>query len=124
MYKNSKWSKEIISLQNEDGLWGYFHTLSDPNKHPITTEQALRRLQIMGYIIEDTCIQKTVQYMHDCLIGKKEMPDRREKTHNWDTFTQLMLSTWIRRFTKDDTSANEVANTWANIISFAFKTGK
>jgi ribosomal-protein-alanine N-acetyltransferase len=102
MYKNSKWSKEIIALQNEDGLWGYFHTLSDPSKNPITTEQALRRLQILGYTIDDACIQKTVQYMHDCLIGKKDMPDRREKTHDWDIFTQLMLSTWIRRFTKDD----------------------
>lgn len=124
MYKSSRWAKEIISLQNEDGLWGYFHTLSEPNKQPITTEQALRRLQILGYTIEDNCIQKSVQYMHDCLVGKKEMPDRREKIHDWDIFTQLMLSTWIRSFTKDDIAANEIANTWANIISFAFKNGK
>lgn len=124
MYKNSKWSKEIISLQNEDGLWGYFHALSDPNKQPITTEQALRRLEILGYTIDDTCIQKAVQYMHDCLIGKEEMPDRREKIHNWDIFTQLMLFTWIRRFTKDDMAANEVAYTWSNIISYAFKSGR
>lgn len=53
MYKNSKWSKEIISLQKEEGLWGYFHTLSEPDKYPITTEQALRRLLILGYTIED-----------------------------------------------------------------------
>ncbi len=124
MYKCSRWSKEIISLQNEEGVWGYFHTLSEPNKHPITTEQALRRLQILGFTMEDTCIQKAVQYMHDCLVGRKEMPDRREKTHDWDIFTQLMLSTWIRRFTKDDLAANEIAKTWANIISFAFKSGR
>ncbi len=123
MYKDSKWAKEIISLQDKDGLWGYFHTLSEPKKQPITTEQALRRLQILGYTIEDTCIQKTVSYMHNCLIGKVEMPDRREKTHDWDIFTQLMLSTWIRRFTKDDDMANSVAITWANIISNAFKSG-
>ncbi len=122
-YKDSRWSKEIISLQKEDGLWGYFHTLSDPNKHPLTTEQALRRLQVLGFTIEDACIQKTVQYMQDCLIGKKEMPDPREKSHNWDIFTQLMLSTWIRRFTKDDNAANAVANMWADIISVAFQSG-
>ncbi len=58
MYKNSKWSKEIISLQKEEGLWGYFYTLSEPKKYPITTEQALRRLQILGYTIEDECIRK------------------------------------------------------------------
>lgn len=121
MYKDSKWAKEIISLQSKDGLWGYFHTLSEPNKRPISTEQVLRRLQILGYTINDTCIQMTVEYMHDCLIGKKEMPDIREKTHDWDIFTQLMLATWIRRFTKDDAAANEVANTWAHIISSAFQ---
>lgn len=123
MYKDSRWSKEIISLQKEDGSWGYFHTLSDPNNQPTTTEQALRRLQVLGYTIEDTCIQKAVQYMHDCLVGKKETPDRREKTHDWGIFTQLMLSTWIRRFTKEDMAANETAYTWANIISYAFKSG-
>jgi hypothetical protein len=35
----------------------------------------------------------------------------------------LMLSTWIRRFTKDDREANTVANRWAEIISFAFRSG-
>ncbi len=123
MYKNSRWSKEIISIQNEDGKWGYFHTLSEPSKYPITTEQALRRLQVLGFTIDDICIQKAVQYMHDCLIGKKELPDRREKLHDWNIFTQLMLSTWIRRFTRDDTAANAVANVWADIISEAFRSG-
>lgn len=124
MYKNSKWAREIISLQREDGSWGYFHTLSDPNQNPITTEQALRRLEILGYTIDDTCIQKAVRYMHDCLTGKKETPDRREKIHDWDIFTQLMLSTWIRRFTKDDPTANAAADIWADIISFAFRNEK
>ncbi|NLO09498.1 MAG: hypothetical protein GX129_06460 [Clostridiales bacterium] len=123
MYKNSRWAKEIISLQREDGSWGYFHTLSEPNKYPITTEQAIRRLQILGYTIDDPCILKAAKYMHDCLVGKKETPDRREKVHDWDIFTQLMLSTWIRRFTKDDSSANAVAKTWAHIVSSAFKSG-
>lgn len=123
MYKNSRWAREIISLQNKDGSWGYFHSLSEPNKYPITTEQAIRRLQILGYTIGDPCIQKAVHYMHDCLIGKKVIPDRREKTHDWDVFTRLMLSAWIRRFTKDDSSANAVANTWVYIVSAAFKSG-
>lgn len=123
MFKNSRWAREIILLQRKDGSWGFFHTLSEPNKYPITTEQAIRRLQILGYTIDDSCIQKAVQYMHDCLIGIKEIPDRCEKLHDWDIFTRLMLSTWIRRFTKDDASANEVADTWVHIISEAFKSG-
>lgn len=61
--------------------------------------------------------------MQDCLVGKKEIPDRREKLHDWDIFTELMLSTWIRRFTKDDYKANEVAKKWTEIISSAFEKG-
>ncbi|HBL84404.1 MAG: hypothetical protein A2Y17_04745 [Clostridiales bacterium GWF2_38_85] len=124
MYKQSKWAKEIIDKQDKDGLWGYFHTLSEPNKYPITTEQALRRLCILGYTIDDEPIEKTVLYMNDCLLGKKQMPDRREKTHNWDIFTELMLSTWIRKFTKDNTQANKIADKWAKVISASFLDGK
>lgn len=123
-YKDSKWASEIIELQREDGSWGYFHSLSKPSKsNPITTEQALRRLEILGYTIKDKPIIKAVAYMHDCLEGKTAIPDRREILHNWDLFTALMLSTWIRRFTKDDEKANEVGNKWAAIISYAFENG-
>lgn len=81
--KNSKWAREIITLQNNEGSWGYFHTLSNPDKrHPMTTEQALRRLQILGYTINDMPIEKAVAYMHDCLEGNNTTPDRREKLHD------------------------------------------
>ena len=123
-YKNSKWAADIIDLQKDDGSWGYFHTLSEPSKqNPITTEQAIRRLEILGYTINDEPIMKAVSYMQDCLEGKKEIPDRREKLHNWDIFTALMLSTWIGRFTKDDNNANNVAGKWTDIINHAFEKG-
>lgn len=124
MYKDSIWAKEIIAMQNLEGSWGYFHTLSEPSKYPITTEQALRRLQILGYTIDDEPIEKAVSYMSDCLAGKKQMPDRREKLHDWDIFTNLMLSTWIRRFTNEIDKANLVAETWSNIVTHAFLKGK
>jgi len=123
-YKESKWAYDIIRLQKEDGSWGYFHTLSNPSRqNPITTEQALRRLEILGCTIEDEPVSRAVSYMQDCLEGKKAIPDRREKVHDWDVFTALMLSAWIRRFTKDIYSANEVAHKWAEIISHAFAKG-
>ena len=123
MHKDVKWAKQIISLQDSEGKWGIFHTLSQPTTQNITTEQALRRLERLGYTIEDECIQKAILYMNDCLIGKKSIPDRREKVHDWDIFTSLMLSTWIRRFTKDSPAANKTAKQWADIISGAFLGG-
>jgi len=123
-YRSSKWALEIIQLQRDDGSWGYFHTLSNPSKrYPITTEQALRRLEVLGYTIDDKPIWKAVSYMHDCLVGKNAIPDRREKLHDWDIFTALMLATWIRRFTKNDGAADDVAAKWAEIISRSFDQG-
>lgn len=121
MHKDTKWAKQIISLQDKEGKWGYFHTLYGDSKSSYTTETALRRLEVLGYTIEDDCIQKAVSYMNDCLTGVKEIPDKREKLHDWDIFTSLILASWIRRFTKDYAVANSVAEKWAEIISIAFK---
>lgn len=123
MYKDTKWAKEILAQQDENGLWGNFHTLSKPSKAPITTEQALRRLYVLGFDINDEVIARTVTYMSDCLKGRKQMPDRREKMHNWDIFTELMLAVWIRKFTLADRSANRVTGKWADIITRAFSSG-
>lgn len=123
MHKNGKWAKQIISLQDEEGKWGYFHSLSQFYDSPITTEQALRRLERLGFTIEDECIRKAVSYMNDCLTGENAIPDRREKIHDWDVFTALILSAWIRRFTGDNPNANNVAKQWANVVSEAFSGG-
>ena len=123
MYKDTKWAKEILAQQDENGLWGNFHTLSKPSKAPITTEQALRRLYVLGFDINDEAIARTVTYMSDCLKGRKQMPDRREKMHNWDIFTELMLAVWFRKFTLADRSANRVTGKCADIITRAFSSG-
>lgn len=123
MHKDGKWAKQIIALQDTDGKWGWFHSLSQFSDLPLTTEQALRRLERLGYTIEDECIQKAVDYMNDCLTGKRQIPDPREKAHDWDIFTSLILATWIRRFTNDNPHANRVANQWAAIITRTFSDG-
>ena len=123
MHKESKWAKNIIAMQESDGKWGCFHSLSQFYNSPITTEQALRRLERLGYTIEDECIQKAVAYMNDCLIGKISIPDRQEKVHDWNIFTSMILATWIRRFTLENLSANKIANQWAAVISQAFEDG-
>ena len=116
-------ARKILALQKEDGCWGYFHTLSGPERYPISTEQALRRLSILGFTMADEPIRRAVSYMDDCLAGRQAIPDRREKTHNWDLFTAMMLATWIRRFVPDHDHANQIARSWASVITAAFATG-
>lgn len=124
MHKDGKWAKQIIELQDNEGKWGIFHSMSQPTSaNNFTTEQALRRLEHLGCTIEDECIQKAVYYMNDCLIGTKSTPDYREEKHDWDNFMALLLSTWIRMFTADNKAANKVAKQWTNVITKAFKSG-
>ena len=123
MHKGGKWASQIISLQEDDGKWGCFHSLSQFYGAPMTTEQALRRLERLGYTAKDECVQRAVCYMDDCLAGKKAIPDRREKVHDWDVFTELILAAWIRRFTDDNVNANRVAAKWGEVISRGFASG-
>lgn len=120
----SKWVRQILALQKEDGSWGYFHTLSQPSKkQPMTTEQALRRLYILGLTKNDEPIQCGLRYMENCLIGNSTLPDRREKLHDWDIFTDLMLSAWLRIFEPENEAGLHIARRWAGIIEKAFETG-
>jgi len=120
-FKDGKWAQKIIELQHQDGSWGYFHSLSNPTpQQPMTTEQALRRLEILGYTINDKPIQKAMKYLQNCLIGKDTIPDRVEKQIDWGNFTNLMLSTWIKRFIPDDKRANDLSKKWAKIVDGSF----
>lgn len=115
-------ARRIMEKQLPDGSWGQFHSLSMQARREkgITTEMALRRLQNLGFTMQDACIRRAVAYMDACLHGENNIPDPREKTHDWDAFTQMMLATWIRRFTQENPAANAVAHTWADILTAAF----
>ena len=119
----TKWVKQIIELQHEDGSWGHFHTLSQPTRaQPMTTEQALRRLRILGLTKDAEPIARAIAYMEQNL--KQPFPTVfHEKKHDSKTYGDLMLATWIRLFDPNNETALIIANKWAKIISSAFKEG-
>ena len=125
-HRNGKIAQQILELQNEDGTWGNeFHSLAIPtNKHPLTTEQALRRLKYLGFTISDAPIRKAVDCMVSCLHGERKIDHYWEKILDWDLFTKLMLSTWVRIFDPDNEVALYFAKHWANIIEKAFASGE
>jgi hypothetical protein len=124
-YKDGKWAKEILDLQQNDGSWGNFHCFALPNKkYPITTGQALRRLAILGFTINDLPIKKAVDYMHGCLVGKNKVPDKFDKVHDSNVFNEMMLAAWIKYFTEENKAANKAAGKWGEIINYAFYNGK
>mgnify|MGYP000970170387 FL=1 len=94
-HTDGKWAKQILDCRNNDGMWGNFHTLSRPiSGKAYTTEQALRRLRILGYTIDDEAIKTIVNRMELCVKGEKQIDDYYEKTHDWVLFERLMISSY------------------------------
>lgn len=125
-YKNGKHAQEILALQHPDGTWGeLFHSMSQPNKKsPLTTEQALRRLKALGFTIEDEPIRRIVDCMVSSLKGERKIDNYWEKGYDWDLFTHMMLSAWVRIFDPDNEVALSFARQWAKIIEAAFAEGE
>lgn len=120
----SKWVRQIAALQHDDGSWGCFHTLSQPTRdQPMSTEQALRRLRVLGLKAGDEPVDKALAYMREILLGKRQPPDGREKVLNWDAFEAHMMATWIRLFVPDDALAQPIARMWAELITLSFAGG-
>lgn len=124
-HKDGKWAKQILDSRNSDGMWGNFHTLSSPvSNKTITTEQAIRRLKVLGFTKEDAPIQLVLERMCLCVEDKKKIDDYYEKTHDWRLFEKLMLSAWIRLFDPENETALKVAGQWAFIAERAFGSGR
>ena len=124
-HKSGKWAKEILSLVNSEGNWGNFHTLSVPVKgKALTTEQAIRRLYILGYTKDDEVIAKVIKQMEESVKVKIKIDDYFEKKHDWLFFEKLMLASWIRRFDPLNVYALEIAKEWGIIAEKAFASGK
>ena len=118
--RQSKWAQKLLAMQNEDGGWGCFHTLSAGA--PTTTEQALRRLEILYFTENDPCIQKALAYM-DRYLGTGTFPNGNEKWSGWNLFCDRALAVWICRFTLKNERANAIAGQWAEVVTRAFAGG-
>lgn len=124
--RNGAIASQIVSLQNEDGTWGNeFHSMAVPTgRHPLTTEQALRRLKILGFTIEDVPIRKAVDRMCACLRKERKIDDYWEKTIDWDLYTQLMLSAWVKIYDPENELALAFAGKWARVMESTFESGE
>jgi hypothetical protein len=121
---NNKWVQQILALQHEDGSWDCFHALSQPTKEQLmTTEQALRRLRILGLTKDDEPIARALSYMEHNLLQPHPTVFH-EKKHNSKTYGDLMLAAWIRLFDSNNNAALSIAKKWAKVITCTFQSGE
>ena len=72
---SSRIIKKITDQQFEDGSWDRFHTLSSSSTTNITTENALRRLILLGLDINFEPIKNVFSYMEQYLQNKIDYRD-------------------------------------------------
>lgn len=90
----------------------------------MTTEQALRRLKVLGFTAQDEPVDRALAVMRTVLRGEAQMPDGREKVLDWDIFEALMMAAWIRQFVPDDPEACQTGALWASILAAALAGGE
>lgn len=123
-HKDGKWAKQILNARNKEGLWGDFHALSCPTSYKeIKTEQAIRRLRILGFTKDDEPIRTVIERMCLCVAGERKIDNYYEKKHDWILFEKLMLSAWIRLFDPQNEVALDFAKKWAVVAERAFDSG-
>ncbi|MDR0946525.1 MAG: hypothetical protein LBM87_02085 [Ruminococcus sp.] len=121
---NSKWVKQILDLQHEDGSWGFFHTLSNPTKaQPMTTEQALRRLRVLGLTKDDEPIKRAIAHMERLLTDEIPGLDRIEKSPNWAINRSRIIAADILRFDRTNSIALGIAKRWVLVMEQACASG-
>lgn len=124
-HRTGKWATAILAPQNADGTWGHmFHSMAQPAKAPLTTEQALRRLHALGFTREDEPVRRCVDTMAACLRGERKIDTYWETGIDWAMYEPLMLAAWIRRFDLDQPDALAYARRWAKVVEAAFAQGK
>lgn len=124
-HRQGRWARELLAQQREDGTWPNwcFHSMAQPGKAPIATEQALRRLAALGFTIADEPIRRIVATMAACLRGERKIDTYRESGIDWAMFEPTMLAAWIRRFDPDQPDALAFAQRWAKVVEAAFSQG-
>lgn len=124
-HRTGKWAAAILAVQNADGTWGTcFHSMAQPTGAPLTTEQALRRLHVLGFTRSDEPIRRCVAVMSACLRGERKIDAYWEKSIDWAMYEPLMLAAWIRCFDPDQPDALAYARRWAKVAEAAFASGR
>ena len=124
--RSGKWADAILRQQQPDGTWpGGFHGLAQPGtgKKTLTTEQALRRLHVLGFTAADEPIRRCLDTMAACLRGERKIDSYWETGIDWAMYEPLMLAAWIRLYDPEQPDALAFASRWARVAEAGFSGG-
>lgn len=99
--KESKWYKQLIDEQWDNGSWGRFHTqdTKSPVKQKfVTTETALRRACELSLDKNDEMIRKSYQLMERYLLGQEEWLDTQEHFYGFTIAFRTIIAANLSLF--------------------------
>ncbi|MCP4159867.1 MAG: hypothetical protein GY760_07330 [Deltaproteobacteria bacterium] len=116
----TKLVREIVDQQRDDGSWVDFHSMAQITNAPIRTEQAIRRLLLLGLDQDDLPVQKVFNYMEKFLLGELDYREPSMTRRDWDLLTKLFTSCWMLSIDRSNSLSTGIAEDWARVISHAF----
>ncbi|WP_196156974.1 hypothetical protein [Reinekea sp. G2M2-21] len=116
----SKQVAKITGQQLEDGSWDRFHTLSTRSIKKITTENAVKRLLILGLGKDDLPLRRAFSYMEKYLLREIDYRDDKENLSDWREINELFSAAWMLEIDNSSSIANRVADKWAMLITQSF----
>lgn len=120
----SKWVKDIVNEQKENGSWGRFHSQDSREKQKYkTTESAVKHLSYLGMKRGDEPIDKVCDYMESLLSNKIPWPDAWEGNRWFQAGVDLFITSKLSIFGCDENLYNSIAEKWITILSEAFSNG-
>lgn len=120
---SSELVRKITDQQFQDGSWDCFHTLSSGSSTNLTTENAVRRLLILGLDIDDETIKKAFNYLERYLNKEIDIRDRKEGLSDWTEVTELFAAAWMLEIDSSCEIACSIADRWALLITRCFAGG-
>lgn len=120
----SKWVQRLAEAQNENGIWGRFHTRDSKLKTAFpTTEIAIQRALALGLVKEDAILKKAMAWIVRCLQGSETWSDRVEKSEGWAAMTRAVTSSTLARIDPQHPLLENEWQRWAEIAMRTFSRG-
>lgn len=121
---SSKWVRQLAEAQDENGIWGRFHTRDSKRKMAFaTTEIAIQRALALGLEKEDDILKKAMSWIVRCLQGSETWSDRVERSEGWATMTRAVTASTLARIDPRHPILESEWQCWAEIAVRTFSSG-
>ena len=122
--RRSRWVRQLVEEQRDDGGWGRFHSMDSRSKHRVrTTEQAVDRALSLGLTAHDPVLHPAVDYLERLLHAELPFPDPAERNDRWPAGCELFVASTLADIDPGNPSLEPTYDRWLRIAEQSFASG-